>query len=188
MVSKKTGKTFAYICKTLGLFEGALSLVEWIHFLVKYGIISSNSFFAEILFKNKTALKFWAVTIGLDVLRSMREKKRLLELLSKLEKRSHMILNNKSFSNKKTDHDKNMIMLRNQINQIKFKYRQACWDFYEFLLSFVAALLRVFEIKQKLAVLIEKAVQVIGIGRIAYDITTFGSQMASTANVSRRRQ
>ncbi|KAL6929225.1 hypothetical protein ACO0SA_002565 [Hanseniaspora valbyensis] len=189
----RNNNIYPFINKFFGIFESFTSFIEWIHIFVKYGLISKNSRLSRLLLENKKMLKIWAVATAMDILRNIKKKRNLKLLIKKLEHRSQLILKNKEQITT-VDQVKSLHTLKKQVDQLKFSYRQATWDFYESILTFFASILRVFEIKQKLVDFIERILQVIGIARIGYDLVNFGSTISGLVdttqnfNINRRRR
>lgn len=171
------------------LFEGLENLgsfIEWVHFFLKYGLLSRNSKIAKLLFENKKMLKLWTLANVMGIVKNIKQLKTIRRLIKKVEHRTQLILKNNDLSDKNEEQLKRLYVLEKQVAKLKFSYRQASWDLFECILSFFTSIMRVYEIKQKFVDFIERTLQVIELLRISYDIVNFGKTIGGMVELTQR--
>lgn len=172
--------------KFFGVLENLGSFIEWVHFFIKYGILSRNSKIATLLLENKKMLKLWILTNAMGIGKNIKQVKKTRDLIKKLEHRTQLILKNNESSVKNEEQLKDLYVLEKQVAKLKFSYRQAFWDLFECILSFVTSIMRVYEMKQKFVDFIERTLQIIELLRISYDIAHFGKSIGGIVEIGQR--
>lgn len=172
------------------LFDKAVSSVDSVHNLIKYGLITKNSRIYKLFMNNKSLLKIWVIARVLDLIQSLKQITKLNLLYKEYVNRANKLNRTSLLSkNKQLLIEKNLHELEYNIKQWKRKYIAALWDLIDSILTLALSILKIWKtINASTVQKVEKLNQSLGYLRISYDMYNMSDVIRDVYSVMKTRR